>query len=130
MLDRVKMTSRFIKEIPEEFIEEAGAKRYVDTPYQGAQRIEKSSFGISANDFLDSLPNNAQAQKKMPEKMNEDNTNGKRKGGKLRKGDIVIHQSFGEGVIISVKDGLATIAFDQKFGIRKIMADHPSLTKK
>lgn len=131
MLDRVKMTSRFIKEIPEEYIEEVGAKRYSDTPYQGVQRIEKTSFGISANDFLDSLSNNEQAQKKMPTTLDETTAAApKKKGGKLRKGDLVEHHAFGEGVIISVKDGLATIAFDQKFGIRKIMADHPSLTKK
>ena len=50
--------------------------------------------------------------------------------GKLRKGDLVHHASFGDGVIIRLEDGLATIAFEQKFGVRKIMADHPSLTKK
>lgn len=131
MLDRVKMTSRFIKELPEEYVEEVGAKRYEDMPYRGAQRVEKQSFGINANEFLASLSENAQAQKKMPESLNDDHASTpRRKGGKLRKNDIVEHQAFGEGVVISVKDGLATIAFDKKFGIRKIMADHPSLTKK
>ena len=50
--------------------------------------------------------------------------------GKLQKGDLVQHTSFGEGIVISVKDNLATIAFEQRYGVRKIMADHPSLSRK
>ena len=48
----------------------------------------------------------------------------------LQKGDLVQHASFGEGIIIDVKDGLATIAFAQRYGVRRIMADHPSLSRK
>ena len=48
----------------------------------------------------------------------------------LQKGDLVQHTSFGEGIVISVKDNLATIAFEQRYGVRKIMADHPSLSRK
>ena len=71
---------------------------------------------------------NAQSKLAMPQEMREEGV--KRRGGKLHKGDVVEHTAFGEGVIVSIKDGLATIAFDHKFGIRKIMADHPSLRKK
>ena len=48
----------------------------------------------------------------------------------MRKGDLVHHDSFGDGVIIQIEDGLATIAFEQKFGVRKILIDHPSLSRK
>ena len=54
----------------------------------------------------------------------------KKRRGKLQKGDLVQHTSFGEGIVISVKDNLATIAFEQRYGVRKIMADHPSLSRK
>ena len=54
----------------------------------------------------------------------------KKRKGRLQKGDLVQHASFGEGIIIDVKDGLATIAFAQRYGVRRIMADHPSLSRK
>ena len=53
-----------------------------------------------------------------------------KKKGKIRKGDLVSHASFGDGVVIKLEGDLAVIAFDKKFGIRKIMVTHPSLTKK
>lgn len=49
---------------------------------------------------------------------------------KIRKGDKVIHKSFGEGIVINTDKGIWTIAFANKFGIRKIAANHPSITKK
>ena len=49
---------------------------------------------------------------------------------RLRKGDIVEHKSFGDGVVLDTSNGIWTIAFKNKFGIRKIMANHPSITKK
>lgn len=49
---------------------------------------------------------------------------------KLRTGDHVSHEVFGDGVIVSVKDGIATIAFSRQYGVRKLMVNHPSITKK
>lgn len=129
MLDRIKTTSGFVKEIPEEYREEVGIKPYANTPYQGAQQIKRQSFGISAQDFLKAQGVSRQAQKQMPA-YGEITGGNTQKQGKLHKGDTVVHTAFGEGVIINIKDGLATIAFEQKFGIRKIMANHPSLSKK
>lgn len=123
MLDRVKSTSRFIKELPEEYVEEVGIKPYREQMYE--RPSEKMSFGISAASFLDNVTTTSQP---MPNRMSEEGRSVRSKG-KLRKGDHVEHVSFGEGVVISVVDNLATIAFDNKFGIRKIMADHPSITK-
>lgn len=132
MLDRVKTTSRFVKELPEEYVEEVGIKRYQE-PYRGPQSVQKSAdgFGISANDFLKNVSVNKQANEPMPTQIHDADqmVMPKRKGGKIRKGDHVLHASFGEGVVINVVDNLATIAFDKKFGIRKIMADHPSISK-
>lgn len=127
MLDRIKTTSCFVKEIPEEYVEEVGINRYANVPYRGAQNVEKKTFGIAAETFLKSLGSN-QAKQPLPQEMREEGR--RQRTDKLHKGDLVEHTAFGEGVIISIKDGLATVAFDHKFGIRKIMADHPSLQKK
>lgn len=128
MLDRIKSTSGFVKEIPEEYREEVGAKPYTNS-YQGVQQIKKQQFGISAQDFLKLQNVRAQAQKQIPVTANQTNSSGQKQG-KLHKGDAVVHTAFGEGVIVNIKDGLATVAFEAKFGIRKIMANHPSLSKK
>ena len=48
----------------------------------------------------------------------------------LKAGDKVIHTTFGEGVVIKVSGGIATIAFEHKYGIKSIAANHKYLMKK
>ena len=48
----------------------------------------------------------------------------------IKANDIVVHGVFGEGIVLSVKEGLAEIAFPFPHGIKKILAKHPSLKKK
>jgi len=47
----------------------------------------------------------------------------------LKTGDKVEHHTFGLGVVISVFEEVATIAFDMPHGIKKILESHPSLRK-
>ena len=47
----------------------------------------------------------------------------------MRKGDLVLHKQYGEGVILKVDGRVATIAFDHRFGIKKLNILHPSLKK-
>ncbi len=47
-----------------------------------------------------------------------------------KKGDIVIHTVFKEGVVLSEKDGILEIAFSYPHGVKKILASHPSIKKK
>ncbi len=129
MLDRIKTTSNFVTEIPEEYREEVGLRNYANSDYQGAQQIKRQGVGISAQDFLKSQGTIANTQKKL-EARGIAPGGVRQKRSKLHKGDRVVHTAFGEGVIINIRDDLATIAFEQKFGIRKIMASHPSLSKK
>lgn len=49
---------------------------------------------------------------------------------KYKAGDIVIHTVFKEGVVIKESDGILEIAFPHPHGIKKILASHPSITKK
>ena len=48
----------------------------------------------------------------------------------LKAGDTVIHTIFGEGVIVKVSGGIATIAFKYGIGIKSIAANHKYLSKK
>ena len=47
-----------------------------------------------------------------------------------RNGDSVIHKVFGEGVVISSDGNILTIAFPHPYGVKKIVAGHPSIRKK
>lgn len=44
-------------------------------------------------------------------------------------GDHVKHNEFGEGIIVAVDKSLITIAFPHPYGIKKMMAQHKSITK-
>ena len=95
-MDGPKVPSRFIKEIPKEFIRD-------DTKpaYQPAKKAEP---------VIQSTPTN-------------------RPSAKLRKGDLVIHKVYGEGVVLKVEGRVGTIAFNRKVGIKKLNVLHPSLKK-
>ena len=45
----------------------------------------------------------------------------------LKHGDLVNHDSYGSGVVISIEGSLATVAF--KCGVKKLMKNHKSLKK-
>ena len=115
VLDRIKMPSRFVKEIPRTLMEDVGAK-------------PRSRFGDDVDVFSEG--GSSSISRPAPVSSASSAPARKKRRGKLQKGDLVQHTSFGEGIVISVKDNLATIAFEQRYGVRKIMADHPSLSRK
>ena len=97
------MTSRFIKEIDDEYI------LHVDKPTKSVV------FDISTN--INENSNNRKAPSyKRPEA--------------YHKGDVVIHKFFGEGVVTNADNGYITVAFSYPHGIKTIKADHPSIRKK
>ena len=44
--------------------------------------------------------------------------------------DKVIHKAFGEGIILEINNGIGSIFFDQDKKMRKILLNHPAITKK
>lgn len=91
-LDSMNPTSRFVKEIGDEYI-----------------NIEDSTniFAKSSNNSYNNI---------------DDTTD-------YKPGDKVIHDSFGEGVIVSVEKSILTIAFPHPVGIKMIMKGHKSIRK-
>ena len=92
-LGSAKLPSRFIREIPEKYIEQ---EKKVQV--QEKQAVLKKSIPTGHSI-------------------------------KMRKGDLVLHKQYGEGVILKVDGRVATIAFDHRFGIKKLNILHPSLKK-
>ena len=54
----------------------------------------------------------------------------KRDPKKLKKGDLINHGMFGDGVVLKVENNLAQIAFAYPHGVKKLLVTHPSITKK
>ena len=44
-------------------------------------------------------------------------------------GEVIMHTIYGRGVIIDVDDKFVSIAFNKRFGIRKLMKNHSSIRK-
>lgn len=106
VMDGAKLPSRFIREIPEEYLS--------DRRKQQTNVSSKTSQTTARMQNINTQPEAAP----------------RRSSGKYNKGDKVVHSSFGEGVIIRIDKNIATIAFGAKFGIRKLMVNHPALSKK
>ena len=104
VMDNIRRTSRFINEIDEDCIIHLGQVNQANRPLPQSIEEKKS---------------NALPSSETP-----------KAGTRIRKGALVVHASFGEGVVIDTSNGIWKIAFNQKFGIRKIAANHPSITKK
>lgn len=44
-------------------------------------------------------------------------------------GDVVLHETYGRGVVVDVDKMLVTVAFNNKIGVKKLMKNHKSLKK-
>lgn len=94
--------SRFIQEIPKDYVE---AEKVEEPVHPKRQSISITS-----------------RHKQAPRKT------GRTKH--YRKGDLVDHNIYGEGVIISLDGDVANIAFGHTIGVKKINVTHPSITPK
>lgn len=104
VLNKGQVTSRFIHEIDEEVIDHHQMGTY--------GQVEMKLSPSQANSYL-----------RGGQKPNSQSVS-------YRKGDIVIHTTFGEGIIINIEDGLANIAFSHPYGLKMIVLNHPALSKK
>ncbi len=105
-----KTASRFIREIDEEYIEHIGMNFEYRNPVE--EKLSEQNARYLDEGEIRILPSR------------------RPKESAIKKGDLVEHAVFGSGVVISVKDGIMEIAFAYPHGIKKIMENHPSVTKK
>lgn len=115
ILQRVRTPSRFLEEIDPAYIRHIGGQRQEEAS-SGRRMAQNTRVRVEAEPKMDLIRTKSVLE---PSK----------KGG-VKTGDIVEHAKFGEGVVISVSGGIATIAFAYPAGVHKIAAGHPSLKKK
>lgn len=99
ILQRVRTPSRFIEEIDEDCIVHEGRKPEVP-------------LSPWTNAFITDMTESAEPALSL-----------------LHKGDTVLHAKFGEGIVLSCQEDIATIAFAYPYGIKKIAVNHPTLTR-
>ena len=104
VLNKIRTRSRFIDEIDSEHIEHMGANFEYTTMKEF--KVNDALFG-KAESFEEKIE--------------------RVKHRKIKNGMTIQHTTYGEGVILSIQDGIAEIAFSFPHGVKKIMADHPSI---
>lgn len=102
-----KEKSRFLQEIPPELVQ---GNRPPKHTFASEAQAAKSAFGRAPVSSR-----NRKAASRRPH---------------FKKGDIVDHKVYGEGVIVSMEGDNANIAFGHPIGVKKINSKHPSLTLK
>ena len=106
VLTKNRVRSRFIDEIDTQHIEHLG----VQFDYDHAKAVPIETHTKPQQLFADAME--------------------KRPSHAYKKGELVVHTSFGEGVILSIQSGMAEIAFDFPHGVKKIILAIPALSKK
>ena len=120
------MPSRFLREIPEEYLLRRGGTR---------QRNEESGYGGYGNFQQYQMPVTPKKKEQYRKAESSVFTNQSNKSSflELNKGDMVSHAAFGKGMVLSVMkmggDALLEIAFDD-IGTKKLMAKTASVHMK
>jgi DNA helicase-2/ATP-dependent DNA helicase PcrA len=109
-----KIQSRFINEIDEECISHQGVNQQQDN--------SRGSVYISSNNYHEKK--SIKLSEPVQYRVTTENIDSK-----IKKGDHVMHKMFGQGIVVNIKDKVATIAFNHPYGIKKIKASHPSIQK-
>ena len=108
VLQRVRVPSRFIEEIDPNYIEHIGVN--AENGQFKEHNLSNILFDTKEEAFFEKLERTSTTA--------------------YRKGELVVHDKFGEGVVLKVDGGFVEIAFPFPHGVKKLMAAHPSLKKK
>ncbi len=98
--------SCFINEINKELIDVRGYSEYVNKPYRETNFFSKKVLNVAKLESLNNYKKND-----------------------LNKGERITHTKFGVGLVISVTGTHCIIAFPQPYGIKKLLKDHPAISK-
>lgn len=105
VLTKIRSRSRFIEEVDQKHIDHIG----VNYDFEKPKEMNIKSKPKEQSLFADSME--------------------KRKALPYKKGELILHSTFGEGVIMKIDGGMAEIAFDYPHGVKKIMLAAPAISK-
>ncbi len=105
VLTKIRSRSRFIEEVDQKHIDHIGVNYDFEKPKEMNLKSKPKEVSL----FADSME--------------------KRKALPYKKGELILHSTFGEGVIMKIDGGMAEIAFDYPHGVKKIMLAAPAISK-
>lgn len=105
VLSKVRARSRFVDEVADAHIDHIG----VNYDYKQPKTLDLEKKLVAKASFSDGMRKQVKSKYKI--------------------GDLVNHTTFGQGVILTLNGVLAEIAFDYPHGVRKLMVEHPSISK-
>jgi len=105
------LDSKFLQEIPEKLIDK-----------QGYSKIIERSTNVHAHKSKPTSREKLIQRRKA--NLETDNKND------ISKGDKITHKVFGDGVVVSVAGDNCIIAFKHPHGVKKLLKDHPAISKK
>ncbi|MFV0479368.1 MAG: ATP-dependent helicase [Anaerorhabdus sp.] len=109
ILSKPRVASRFIDELDEETIEHKGVSFSYGTPEEfEVSKLVSETTKVKV--VLKTKPSEATSR--------------------WKKGELVVHAKFGDGVVLKYESGFLEIAFPFPHGVKKIIANHPSIKKK
>ena len=79
------------------------------------ERLNECGYGIKTKPQIHTIKN-----EKPTSKLDD---------GRIKVGDKILHKVFGKGIVVNSVDGKITVAFSREYGVRTLMADHPSITR-
>jgi len=103
--------SIFVRQIPQELIEK-----------KGMYEVRNRSFNVNAVEKKPAF--RKQIVQKRKAKLDNYTKND------LNKGDKINHTKFGDGIVVSIAGDNCVIAFQHPHGVKKLLKDHPAITKK
>lgn len=108
---------------PSQFIKEAGINRMnYGNSFTSNERLYKYNFNSSFEKKVKKMESGITKSTNTIDLSAKNNIN-------WEIGDIAIHKAFGEGKVIEVCNGILTIEF-KDFGKKKLLGNHPTLSKK
>lgn len=98
--------------------------------YGSFLRNEPSRFLIEATGASDLHKDSYEEAEVVEERKQLTDSKEKKDDSDFKVSDKVIHKAFGEGIILEINNGIGSIFFDQDKKMRKILLNHPAITKK
>lgn len=106
IINKTRTTSRFVKEIDAQYIEEQGLNKVKTPTLMGGSTTNNGQLATFTR-----------------------KTNESKEIIRWHKGDMCLHTKFGEGVVVKIQGKVMEIAFKLPYGVKKLMKNHPALSK-
>ena len=103
-----------------------GCQRYL-APSRFIREMDKKLYKNITRGYIEyDTPSTTRSKLEV---VNSSNENKQKEIVEYKVGDKISHKAFGDGLVVSVNGSIISVAFKAPFGIKHLMANHPSIIK-